>query len=291
MKIIFQKVISEEGSSFALLDKRARQFRGSYHFHPEYEITLIIEGSGVRLVGDNISDFTPGDLVLLGANLPHQFVSDTGVKPARAFVIQFSEASLGRVLEQLPEMNGVARLLDESVRGIAFGRDTSTRAQQILRRLFRCEGLPRLVCFLELLHILATAAKDKRAICSPGYHPNADAHENHKINRALNFIHERLEERITLPEMAEFLNVACATCNRMFRKSLGKSFKKFLIEVRISHASKLLMETDCTVLDIANQCGFVNLSNFNRYFKRLKRKTPRDFRRAVLQNGKTRESG
>jgi AraC-like DNA-binding protein len=286
VKVIFQKIVSEEGSSFALLDRRARQFRGSYHFHPEHEITLIIEGMGGRLVGDHIGNFAPGDLVLLGANLPHQFVSEARTKPprARAFVIQFSEGLLGRALGQLPELGGVARLLDSSARGLTFGRVTSQAAQQIMQRLFRREGLLRFVCLLELLHVLATA-KDKRAISSASYQPNAAAHENQKINRALKFIRERLEQPLTLSEMADFLNVSRATCNRLFRKSLGKSFKKFLIEMRISHSSKLLLATDCTVLDIANQCGFVNLSNFNRHFKRLKRRTPKEFRRSVVQLG------
>ncbi|HWD92639.1 MAG TPA: AraC family transcriptional regulator [Verrucomicrobiae bacterium] len=287
MKVVFQKVISEEGSSFAILDKSARQFRGSYHFHPEYEITLITEGTGVRLVGDNISEFAPGDLVLLGSNLPHQFMSDTRAKPARAraFVVHFLEASLGRALEQLPEMSRVVELLGDSATGLVFGRGASAEAQQIMRRLFRREGLPRFICLLELLDVLATA-KDRRAICSVGYERNANAHENQKINRALKLIHEKFDQPLGLSEAARFLNVSRATCNRLFRKSLRKSFKEFLIEVRISHVAKLLLETDRTVLDIATQCGFANLSNFNRQFRQLKGQSPREFRRAVPHSRK-----
>lgn len=284
MKVIFQKVISQEGSSFATTDKKARLFRGSYHFHPEYEITLITEGTGVRLVGDNISEFAPGDLVLLGSNLPHQFMSDARAKPARAraFVIHFLDTSLGQGLEQLPEMNSVAQLLEASATGLVFDQTVANEVQQIMKRLFRREGLPRLICLLELLNVLA-AAKDRRAICSVGYERNINAHESQKINRALKLIHEKFDQPLALLDVARSLNVSRATCKRLFRKSLGKSFKEFLIEVRISHVAKLLLETDRTVLDIATQCGFANLSNFNRQFRELKSQTPREFRRALRE--------
>lgn len=283
MKIAFEKVISDSGSSFATREKRERGFKGIYHFHPELELTQILKGGGHRFVGDNISPFAEGDLVLLGPNLPHRYTSDPGDHHlARARVVQFSEDHLGGGILTAPESADITLLLERASRGLSFGRKTSKRADEALAQLFAAKGFRRLICLLEVLELLATC-RDARPICSAGYISNLSSFESDKVNSALNYLHKHLEDPLSLTDMAKHLKMSPSSCNRLFKKSLGKSFKSLLIEVRVSHACKLLVETDATIIVIAQQCGFTNLSNFNRRFKDFSGTTPRDYRARLLK--------
>src|SRR5687767_12175070 len=138
MKIVFEKIVPEVGRSFATLAKRAPAFDGRFHFHPEVEITLIESSSGRRVVGDSIESFAPGDLVLLGENLPHQYVSDTASRksPATAKVIQFRTEFLGSdAWLGLPEFKRVAAMLERASRGLKFAGETAAQASQLIRQL------------------------------------------------------------------------------------------------------------------------------------------------------------
>src|SRR3954454_2276900 len=162
MRIVFEKIVPEAGRSFAILDKRARAFDGKFHFHPEVEITLIQSSSGRRVVGDSIEPFAPGDLVLLGENLPHQYVSDvtSNQVQAQAKVIQFRTGFLGEVWLSLPEFARVAAMLKRSTRGLKFGAPTVKKAEQLIERLFEASDVKRMALLLEVLDLLA---RDHRA--------------------------------------------------------------------------------------------------------------------------------
>lgn len=278
MKISFEKVLSDSGSSFAMKEKREQGFKGHYHFHPEIELTQILQGTGVRLVGDDISPFREGDLVLIGTNLPHRYTSDPVAGAwSRARVIQFSEDSLGGGVLHAPECVEIAQMLERASRGICFREEALVQADRFLQQICSSTGFSRLDGLLELLHSLATSGSGE-PVSSAGYISNLNTFESDRVNLALDHIHRHMQEPLKLDQMAARLKVSPATCNRLFRKSLGKPFKAFLLEVRISHACKLLLETDATIISIAHDCGFFNLSNFNRQFKSQKGKTPREYR-------------
>ena len=282
MKIVFEKIVRKAGSSFAILEKRAAVFDGRYHFHPEIEITLIENGSGRRVVGDSIEPFAPGDLVLLGANLPHQYVSDPandGDRPAVAKVIQFPGDILGDALQRLPEFKGVAALLQQSTRGLKFAGEID-EPRQLIAELFAASGSKRLLLLLELLDALSRHSV-AAPIASSGYLSRISSREGDTIDNALRYLNRSFAEPVTLKELCRYLHVSPATCNRLFQKSIGRSFKTALIELRISHACRMLLETDQSVLDVAYASGFTNLSNFNRRFKETKGCTPREYRNLI----------
>ncbi|MEM8679289.1 MAG: AraC family transcriptional regulator, partial [Planctomycetota bacterium] len=143
-----------------------------------------------------------------------------------------------------------------------------------------------LLHLLELLELLASA-KRGQPIASGGYVCAADLTDANNVSKALSFMHAHLSEPITLDEVSEVLGVSPATSNRLFRRSLGKSFKEFLVYLRIAHACRLLAETEDSIIHVAQASGFGNLANFNRLFKSRKRKTPRDFRSGVQAEGTT----
>ena len=279
MKIKLETVRSSADSSFAIREKRTRSFKGTYHFHPEIELTEIVQGSGARLVGDDISPFAPGDLVLIGANLPHRYVTDEAANAmSHARVIQFSPDFLGQVFWDSVEMNRVRRLFADASRGLEFSSSAAKSSHAIISRLFEASGLPKLICLLELLDFLSDNQKP-RPIASAGYVCSADRTEASKISKALDYVQQHMRDPITLEEITELLDVSPATCNRLFRKSLGKTFKDFLIDIRISHSCRLLVETADPIIHVAEASGFRNLSNFNRLFKARKNESPSAYRK------------
>jgi AraC-like DNA-binding protein len=287
MKIVFEKIVPEPGSSFAILDKRAPGFDGRFHFHPEIEITLIESSSGRRVVGDSIESFTPGDLVLLGENLPHQYVSNpTSLDaPAVAKVIQFRTDLLGDAWLRLPEFKRIAAMLKGAARGLKFSRGTTNEAAQVIARLFASSEARRLLSLLELLDVLS---RDSAAapIATTGYVSKINMREGDAIDSALQYLNTKFTEPVTLHDLSRYLHVSPATCNRLLQKSIGRSFKTALIEIRISHACRLLLETDQSILEIAYASGFTNLSNFNRRFKELKGHSPKAYRNLLRPVGR-----
>lgn len=288
MKIVFEKIVPKAGSSFAILDKRAPAFDGRFHFHPEIEVTLIESSAGRRVVGDSIEPFGPGDLVLLGENLPHQYISDPTSRdvPAVAKVIQFRSDFLGEAWLGLPEFRHVAAMLDErAARGLTFDAETTGRASQLIEHLFAAADVKRLTLLLELLDVLA---RDARAapIASAGYLSKINTREGDAIDRALEYLNTNYTEAIALEDLSRHLHVSPATCNRLLQKSIGRSFKTALIEIRISHACRLLLETDQSIVQVAYASGFTNLSNFNRRFKELKGHSPKAYRNLMRPAGR-----
>ena len=284
MKIVLEKVVPRPDSSFAIVDKQAPAFDGRFHFHPEIEITLIESSSGRRVVGDSIDSFAPGDLVLLGENLPHQYVSDSASRDrlAAAKVIQFRTDLLGEGWLRHPEIEGIAALLKQSRRGRKFSAETTNAAQRIISDLFSASGCRRLLLLLELLD---TLSRDSLAapIASAGYVSKINSREGDTIDRALEYLNRSFREPLALRDLCRHLHVSAATCNRLFQKSIGRSFKTALIEMRISHACRLLLETDHPIVDIAFSSGFTNLSNFNRRFRELKGRTPKAYRNLMMR--------
>ena len=277
MKIIFEKIIPQAGSSFAILDKRSRRFDGRFHFHPEFEITLIERSSGRRVVGDSIERFAPGDLVLLGQDLPHQYASDPHESVAAAKVIQFRQELLGERWLELPEFRRISAILRRADRGLKFSARTTHAAVKLIGPLFAATEAARLLILLQLLDLLG---RDTRAepIASAGYVRKINTREGDAIDRALRYLDAHFTEPLTLEDVCKYLQVSPATCNRLFRKSIGQSFKSALINIRISRACRLLLSSDESIVDVAFSSGFTNLSNFNRRFKELKGLTPKAYR-------------
>jgi AraC-like DNA-binding protein len=284
MKLVFEKVLPKADSSFELLEKRAAAFDGRFHFHPEIEITLIESSAGRRVVGDSIDSFAPGDLVLLGENLPHQYVSNPASADtvAAAKVIKFRADFAGDELLRLPELKTVASMLKRSRRGLSFGGETVRDARKLIERIFAAAGPQRLVLLLQLLDVLS---RDRRStpIASAGYLARISSRESDTVDQALQYLNERFSQPVTLADLSRYLHVSPATCNRLLHKSIGRSFKQALIEIRISHACRLLLSTDRPIVEVAYASGFANLSNFNRRFKQLKGHNPKAYRNLLAR--------
>lgn len=280
MKAVIQKIAAPQRSSFIYRVKSASQFRFNWHFHPEYELTLIDRSHGKRFVGDSICDYHDGDLVLLGPNLPHTWQSapsSTQGSKHKAYVIQFAPHFLGNELLQCEELRYVQGLLKRSAHGLSFSGSVKGASADRIRALRSLSGVRRLTGLLELLDLLARSRK-ATAISSPGFVPSLHREHHRLIDRVFQYITDHYKEGISQKEVAEFVDKNPAVFSSFFKKTVGVTFVQYVNSLRISHACQLLIDSDLSVLEICHLSGFNNLSNFNRRFLQEKQMSPRRYR-------------
>jgi len=279
MQATFEKVVTAQDASIRVFQRNDPAFDFHWHFHPEYELTFILRSRGRRFVGDNIADYADGDLVLLGANLPHTWASLPDGRPHHAIVIQFARDFLGEPFLQRPELRGIAGLLRHAQRGLQFPAKTRQHVAPSLRLLYRQRGLPRLLTLLRVLETLADS-RDARTLSSAGFVPALQRGDQARIDRVCAHIREHLADRLALRDVATVARLSPRAFTRFFKRTLGKTLVEYINELRVGHACELLINTDQSVTDTAFASGFNNLAYFNRRFLALKKLSPRDYRRA-----------
>jgi AraC-like DNA-binding protein len=286
MKAQFEKV-PEINQPFFIKKRIDPKFEFLWHFHPEYELTLILTGQGRRFVGDNIANYEAGDLVLIGPNLPHTWCSegDCGrLTLEEALVLQFAAALFDPGYLAEPEMAHVKRLLERAAQGVLFIGQTGETAARRLLELYNLKGLPRLASFLVILDELGKSA-EYQTLSSPGFaldsHPDNGGHQ---INKVCRFINSKFTDSISEREAAANAHMSIPAFTRFFKKTTGRTFTSYLNELRISYACRLLIESDLRISEIAFKAGFRNLSNFNRRFLNLKRVSPKIYRQQMIES-------
>ena len=254
--------------------RHASLFPFGWHFHPEIELTLITKGSGTRFVGDSIEDYGVGDLVLMGSELPHAYVSAPRRGGHEAIIVQFREDFLGASLFDRPEFSGVRTLLERSKRGLHFSASIRTST------LIDLDNMPPAQCTLGLLRTLVELAESNewRPLASERHRPTVDRAAGDRINAILQLVHADYAREISLADVAEIAHMAPASVSRFFRRTTGATITGYLNIVRVNAACRLLMDTDLPITDIAGECGYKNLSHFNRRFRLLKDMAPREWR-------------
>jgi AraC-like DNA-binding protein len=253
-----------------------------WHFHPEYELVLVTESTGKRFIGDKISEFEPGDLALIGPHLPHLYRNDPvyyepgSPKRAKSIVIHFSEQSFGQHFLALPEARSLTALFSRSARGLDILGETNKVVSEKLYRLLDLNGLPRWMLLLEILHLLAES--DEYQFISDTTLTGRNELESERLSMVFEYVMENFREEINIAVVANLVNMAENSFSRYFSLRTRKTFSNFLTDVRISHASKLLIENKMSVANICFNCGFNNLSNFNRQFKKMYKVSPLQYR-------------
>ncbi|MDP9808034.1 AraC-like DNA-binding protein [Rhizobium tibeticum] len=281
------------GESFKMWSHGYPYHTVRWHFHPEYEIHLITETSGCYFVGDFIGDFQPGNFVMTGPNLPHNWVSevvDNRRIEQRCLVLQFSEAFIDGLLAILPELKGFRSVLADSRRGVLFSLEAAALAKPIMREMLDATGARRIALFMHLVELL-TGANDHVALTTSDYQPDPSGYMSIGTNKALAFIRERLTEPFSEIDLSAIAGQTPSAFSRSFRKHTGFSVIQYVNRLRINLACQLLMSSeDMPVIDICYASGFNNLSNFNRHFLAQKGMPPSRFRALRAQNEKAVEA-
>ena len=289
MKASLFRVTPTEQASFRCVRVHEKKLGVPWHFHPEYQLTLVMAGSGQRIVGDSIAPVVPGDLTLLGSNVPHAWDVDHviakhaggGAKRQRnrvdAVVVQFRAEFLGTEFWGVPETASVVRLLSTASRGLEFSAKARQRVAPDIAKLLKLKGLQRL---LGLVAVLDKLARDGRGmpICSADYVPDLDADDRDRLLPVVRAIHEHLSKPLRRGQLASLAGISERTFSRYFRQKMGMTLPQFVNELRVGRARRLLVESDLAVTQIAAECGFRNLSNFNSQFREIAGVTPMKYR-------------
>ncbi len=276
MKALYEKVTIGEEHSLLVKHIRLTAFGALWHYHPEYELTYILKSNGKRFVGDHVTNFDVGDLVLIGPNLPHFWRNDDDhldEPPAEAIVVQFPALLDEGLLAVIPESGQVRQLLYRARYGLCFGAEATRQVSARLIDLPFQDGMSRVLAFLSILTSLATD-RESVLLASDGYQLTATEAETERMKRVLEHVLKQFRHEIRIDQIASVAGMAPAAFCRYFRKRTGKSFVEYLNELRISHARKLLTQADLSVGQVGQACGFNNISHFHRQFKEHTGTTP-----------------
>lgn len=258
-------------------------FDSPYHFHPEIELLLMESSHGTRYVADSIEPYAPGDLVLIGANVPHVFAREPGADPASqvaaSVVVQFLPTFLGEGFFERPEMREVQNLLEAADHGLHFGPQTVRWAAPLIRRLLVAQGAQRVALLLEILGRLVHARA--RPLASRGFKHQIKPQDIERMSRILAHVEKAFHRDIAIAEIAQLVALSPTSFSRWFSAATGKPFIQFLTDVRMAHAFLALTETGKPVTEIAFDCGFNSVSHFIHRFREIRGMSPREFRRHV----------
>ncbi|MCY7349520.1 MAG: AraC family transcriptional regulator, partial [Cytophagaceae bacterium] len=270
--------------SFLFREFTLQAFDAPYHFHPEIELTLILSSQGKRFVGTNIAEFGPGDLVLLGSNLPHCWRNDErNEQPAQSVVIQFREDFLGETFWKTPELVPISRLLARARAGLHFVGETARQVARQMQQIGQAEPVARLTGLLSVLNVLANSQEVK--ILDSGYSAaSLSVGDCERINRIYVYVAEQFQSTIRLEEAARTVHMTPQAFCRYFKKITRKTFIELVNEYRIRYASQLLTgDQDKSVAEVCFESGFGNISHFNKQFRLITGQSPLQYRRAFLQ--------
>ena len=272
---------------FVVIDSSNNGFDYPIHNHPEYELNLIMGMSGTRIVGDSIERYTDYDLVLLGPYLYHKWDGDVHLQnsgqPYRVITIQFGMGLMGGQFFQKEQFGKIRKLLQDSSEGIKFDGKTLEEATNIMINLTDDKGFMNVIQFLQLLDLLSKSS-ETCYLSSEGFSSKVLSTHSNRIQMAYSYILKHYAKiNLKIGEVAKQVNMSDSAFSHFFQKYAFRSFTQFLVDIRIGHACKLLLDTDETIGQISYESGFNNLANFNRLFKKYRQCTPVEFRRRYLE--------
>ena len=268
--------------AFVLIDSIDNGFDYPIHSHPEYELTLIMGSSGTRIVGDSTEGYVGHDLVLLGPNLHHKWDGDgkpiDNTASCRVITLQFEMNLFDAQLFRKKPFFEIRDLLERSKRGIRFTGQAFRAARRLLLDMTGLNGMAGILKFLELMDLLAQS-QEQTLLASEGFTGRPVTVESNRIKIAYQYILNNFTRQdLKMGEVAAQVNMSDSAFSHFFKKSTNKSYKQFLIDLRLGYACKLLIETDRSISEIGYLC-FNNLTNFNRLFKKHRSCTPFEYRK------------
>jgi len=273
-----EKILYDDGGGFRA--EYINDTGGLWHFHPEYELVLNIKSNGTRIVGDSVELFDKYDMVLIAGNIPHcwnYYKQNTSLPENHGIVVNFKLESIGEALLSQHELSSLKKLFLEADRGVVFSEEDSKQAENHLKLMVENKGIDKMIGLFNVLKILCSSGK-RALLCSENYKLAFDERGNKRMSDVYTYIRENYFKAIPLEKIAKIAKMSPFAFSRYFKKNSGAGFIEYLNRVRTNKACYLLRETEYSVHDIAMECGFASISNFNKQFRKTEGKSPRDFR-------------
>ncbi len=287
MKPELLKVTGEVTHSFCAMQHKKPNINNRWHYHPEIELIYFHKGSGTQFVGDNISRFRKGDMVLVGSNLPHYWRYDdehqcTSNEKPYSTVVHFFDNFWGDNFLNLPENNSIKHTLEAAKRGLQITGDTIENIADYLQQILHNEGPRRIILLIEAL-ILIGRYSEKNQLASFGFIQNFDEADNERINSIFDYSFANFKNKIILKEIAGIANLSPNSFCRYFKSKTQKTYSRFITEIRVGHACKLLINNQINVKQVCYESGFNNFASFHTAFKYLTGKTPLSYQRRFFK--------
>jgi AraC-like DNA-binding protein/uncharacterized RmlC-like cupin family protein len=283
MKIEYEVVQPDQGSSFRLLHTktRAEDYEWQYHYHPEYEIACVLRGSGTRHIGNHFSSYDEGDLVFLGPNIPHAGFGLNSHGLHEEIVIQVREDVLTESIVLRPEMAAIKTLLENTKHGIYF---TGATKKEITKKFVRLLKLPAFERFLEFISIMQMMALSKEyELITPATDISSIIKKhNARLQKIFIYMEQHFNEEINIHAVASIANLSVPSFCNYFKKVMNTTFTDFVNQYRIQRACVLLQQ-EKTIAEVCFECGFNNVAYFNKVFKNLTKKTPSEFKKEITK--------
>ncbi|MHA4894597.1 AraC family transcriptional regulator [Pedobacter sp. PWIIR3] len=288
MKVAVHKSQIPQTQMFLVKELDDKHFDPVWHSHSEYQLFVVLKGTGTRFIGDSIKAFHPGELVFTGSDLPHLWRSDEAYfkkdSPLniQGLVIYLNENFLGDDMMQKEEMVVLKKLFKRGARGLEFFGKEKERVIKMMKDLLQLSGLESVIQLLSILLALSKA-KDYQYISHTAYAGPFNKNETDRMNKVYEYSLQNFRKKIVLPDLAAMLFMTPTSFSRYFTVRNNKTFSRFIAELRVKHACKLLTETDLPISTISYECGFNTLSNFNRQFKEVMFKKPSAYKQEFMK--------
>lgn len=287
MKPQLLKVTSNPVGSFNVRRDNIPYLNNRWHYHAEVELIFFKEGNGTQFIGDSIKRFRSGDVVLVGAQLPHYWRFDdayfNGEKiQADIAVVHFCEDFWGNSFLSLPENKSIKMILEKAQRGIQVNGESKAKIGELIESLLFAEGPRRIMLLMEALMEIERSPNNL-TLSSIGFHHNYAETENERINAIYNYSIANFKRKIQMEEMASVANISPNSFCRYFKSRTRKTYTQFISEIRVGHACKLLIEDSMNVKQICYESGFHNFASFHKHFKMITGKSPLSYQKSFLQ--------
>ncbi|NEU06936.1 AraC family transcriptional regulator [Flavihumibacter sp. R14] len=290
MKPQLLKVSLNVAQSFSARRDTVPYINNRWHYHPEVELIYFKRGNGTQFIGDSIKRFRPGDLVMVGAHLPHywrfdeEYFEENSKVSADVRVIHFCENFWGDHFLELPENNIIKVTLEKARRGIQIGDKIKTSVGDILNQIIQTDGPKKIMLLMEALMIIGNC-QQQNLLSSIGFRYQFEAAENDRINDIYDYSIANFKRKIQLEEVADIAKVSPNSFCRYFKSRTRKTYSQFINEIRVGTACKLLIENKINVKQICYESGFHNFASFHKYFKQITGKSPLTYQKEFLVKG------
>lgn len=279
----FEQIVLNEDESFFIGIFQDNLEKSTWHYHNNYEISFITEGSGKRIVADSIEEFQPGDLVFLGKNLPHVWIADKDTRtPSNRSLemvfLQFTSEVLGSQLLELPEFKYVAKAMELSERGIQIVGQTLNEVSELMLQMPYLKSLERMLHFFKMMDIIGKSDSNIQ-LASKEYLKIRFKTGNKRIALIHEYLMSNYREDIDLKKLAELVSMAEGSLCRFFKMNMGLTIFEYLNQIKTEFACKLLMDNGLSILEVCLDSGFNNLSHFNKQFRKATGIPPSEYRK------------
>ncbi len=265
--------------SFMVFERHKNNFDFPIHFHPEYEINFILNAENARrVVGDSMDEIENIELVMVGPNLEHGWETHKCVsQDITEVTIQFHGDLFDQKMLSRTIFKSIRELFLRSNHGILFSKKTALELKPLIMSLSKIDGIDYFLSLISLLQDLANA-RNQKLLSTYSSRNNSKFENSEQIKKVYEFIQANFGRKISLAEISDLVHMSPVSFNRFIKKRTGKTFIEYINDTRISYASRWLIETDLSIGEIGFKCGFNNIANFNRVFKKVKKTTPSEFR-------------